>query len=87
MIYGFDIYSFVELCADDSENCAIYDSREEREVFCGTLRDAQFSDFTDYEIQSIELRSWDVHHDINKPVIVFNIETDEDEDEEGGEDE
>lgn len=76
MVYGFDIYTFVDLCSDDSELCEIYDYRDGGgTVFSGTLRDAQFCDFADYEILSIDLCSHGVHKDINSPVIIFNIET------------
>ena len=87
MIYGFDIYSFVDLCSDDSVTCAIYDMRADEEVFRGELSEAKYSDFGDCEICAIDLCPYDVRRDPNAPVIIFNIETDEEDEESEEEDE
>lgn len=70
------IYDFRYLCTDDSIMIAVYDFSAEKEVFRGTLRDAD--DYDEYEILSIDVDTFAVHRDINAPVIIFNIETDND---------
>lgn len=71
------IYDFEYLCTDDSVMVAVYDFSAGKEVFRGTLRDAE-SEYGEYEILSFDVDVCAVHRDINAPIIILNIETEED---------
>ena len=72
-----DIYTFCELCIDDSVDVAIWDCTTEEEAYRGALREAAFGDFGDYEIVAIDLVYPNLPHDVS---IVLSIETEEEED-------
>ena len=66
-----DIYEFVSLLTDDSATIAVFDFTTEEEIFCGTARDAQFEDFSDCEIMSIDI----IPSDSRGVSVILNIET------------
>lgn len=72
-----DIYEFVNLLTDDSATIAVYDFTAGEEIFCGEARDAQFEDFSDCEIMSIDI----IPADSRGVSVILNIETEEEEDE------
>lgn len=51
------VYDFCNLCTDDSVEVHIYDmnAEMEKEVFFGTMRDAMYSDWEGYEVDSFDL--------------------------------
>ena len=68
-----DIYEFVSLLTDDSATIAVFDFTAEEEIFCGEARDAQFEDFSDCEIMSIDI----IPPDSRGVSVILNIETEE----------
>lgn len=52
-----DVFSFCNLCTDDTVEVSIYDLNPdvENEVFKGTMWDAEQSAFSDYEVLSFDL--------------------------------
>ena len=70
------IYDFVYLLSDDLQTAAVYDFAEEKEVFCGSARDASF-DYGDLEIMSIDIDACDSRGGSRGAMIVFNIDTSE----------
>lgn len=71
-----DIYEFVSLLTDDGAEIAVYDLSAGEEIFCGEARDAQFEDFSDCEIMSIDI----IPADSRGVSVILNIETEEEED-------
>ena len=71
-----DIYEFVSLLTDDSAEIAVYDLSAGEEIFWGEARDAQFEDFSDCEIMSIDI----IPADSRGVSVVLNIETEEEQD-------
>ena len=65
------VYDFCNLCTDDSHEICIYDMRVGDDVFKGTIDDAMYSDYSEYEVLSYDLDYGDVY-------MCLNIETDED---------
>jgi len=72
-----DINEFVSLLTDDGVTIAVYDFTVGDEIFCGDARDAEYEDFSDCEILSIDI----CPPDSRGVTVVLNIET-ESEDEE-----
>jgi len=66
--YSVDVYDFCQLCTDDSVEIHIFDMNPnvEDDVFFGTMRDAQFSDYSGYTVWSFDLAEGD---------MVLNIDT------------
>lgn len=64
------LYDFCALCTDDQTMVCIYDMNEavEREVFHGTLREAMYSDYEGYDVDSFDLDCGN---------IILNIDTTE----------
>ena len=65
------VYDFCSLCTDDSVEVSIYDMNEDVEigVFGGSMRDAMYSDWADYEVDSF---------DLTPDGLCLNIDTSED---------
>ena len=65
------VYDFCSLCTDDLEAVRIYDMNEEveDEVFFGTMRDAMYSDWAEYDVDSF---------DLSPEGLCLNIDTAED---------
>lgn len=49
-----DVYNFCSLYIEDGEEMEIFDNNTCEVVFKGTFRDAMFSDYSDYEVDSFE---------------------------------
>ena len=66
------VYDFCSLCTDDQTEVRIYDMNEdvENEVFTGTARDAMYSDYEGYDVDSFDLETG---------IIILNIDTTEEE--------
>ena len=66
------VYDFCYLCTDDSVEIHIFDMNEdvEEEVFFGTMRDAQLSDFANCEVESYDVTPHDG--------IILNIDSSDD---------
>ena len=73
-----DVYTFCELCNDDSLFASIFDCRTEERVFRGTIRDLMYSGYEDYDVLSIDILSNDMGADV---AVEINIETEEGDDE------
>lgn len=63
------IYDFCNLCTSDLHDICIYDMTTEKEVFNGTISDAMYSDYADYEVLSFDLEY------SKKEYLCLNIET------------
>lgn len=65
-----DVFDFCGLCTDDTMEVRIYDMNPaiEREVFVGSIWDAQQSAFSDYDVSSF---------DLDEGRIILNIDTSE----------
>lgn len=65
------VYEFCYLCTDDGTEVRIYDMNRavEAEVFCGTMRDAMLTDYSDYEVCSFDVDP--------KCGLILNIDTTE----------
>lgn len=48
------VYDFLSLCCDDSSKCSIWDCKTEETVFDGSMSDAMFSEYADYEVLSFD---------------------------------
>ena len=66
-----DVYDFCYLCTDDSIEIEIYDTEGEDTVFHGTMREAQDSEWSGYEVMSFDLNFQDNY-------FCLNIDTSED---------
>lgn len=66
------VYDFCDHCIDSYNEITIYDFRTGEDVFKGTMSDAMYSDYADYEVQSFDL-------EYGNNYLCLNIETDEDE--------
>lgn len=66
-----DVFDFCNLCTDDTAEVRIYDMNPsvENEVFKGSMRDAQQSAFSDWEVLSFDLDP--------REGLILNIETSE----------
>ena len=71
-----DVYDFCELCTDDSTVIAVWDYTTEEEVFCGTMQDARWEDFSSCEVLSFDI----CPPDGRGVTLILNIETEEEED-------
>ena len=69
------VYDILYLLGDDGEEIAVFDLTTCEEVFCGSARDAMYSDFGDCEVASFDLD----HHDPRGVLLVLNIEIEEEE--------
>ena len=49
------VYDFCYLCTDDGNEICIYDLITGEEVFKGTIDDAMYSEYANYEVQSYDL--------------------------------
>lgn len=67
------VHDFCFLCTDDQVEIRIYDMNDdvEDEVFVGTMRDAMYGDFADYEVDSF---------DYTPDGLILNIDTTEEDD-------
>lgn len=65
------VYDFCSLCTDNQTEISIFDMNHEvqDEIFKGTMRDAMFSDFADYDVDSF---------DYTTDGLILNIDTTED---------
>lgn len=65
------VYDFCLLCTDDSATVRIYDMNGdvEEEVFTGEMRDAIYSDYEGYDVESFDL--------CDNGEIILNIDTTE----------
>lgn len=63
-----DVYNFCQLCTDDSAEIKIFDMNpdNEKEVFSGTIRDAMFGEYSDWEVWSFDFVEGD---------LILNIDT------------
>ena len=63
-----DVYNFCQLCTDDSAEIKIFDMSpdNEKEVFSGTIRDAMFGEYSDWEVWSFDYVEGD---------LILNIDT------------
>lgn len=71
-----NVYDFCNLCTDDSTIIAVYDFTSEDEIFCGSMRDAMWEDFSDCEVLSFDI----CPPDGRGVSMILNIETEEGED-------
>ena len=62
------VYDFLYVFNDDMEVVRIYDTRTEKEVFVGTIRDAMYCDYEGYEVDGV---------DLDRDGMIITIETDE----------
>lgn len=62
------VYDFLYVFNDDMEAVRIYDTRTEKEVFVGTIRDAMYCDYEGYEVDGV---------DLGRDGMIITIETDE----------
>ena len=66
------VYDFLYVFNDDMEVVRIYDTRTEKEVFVGTILDAMYCDYENYDVDGVDL-------DCDRMIIT--IETDEEDEE------
>jgi len=71
--YKMDVYSFCELCTDGGALIAVYDLTTEEEVFCGTMDDARWEDFSECDVLSFDI----CPPDGRGVTLILNIETEE----------
>lgn len=66
------VYDLCSLCTDDQAEVHIYDMNDdvEDEVFVGTMRDAMYGDWSEYDVDSF---------DYTPDGLILNIDTTEDE--------
>ena len=66
------VYDLCSLCTDDQAEVHIYDMNAdvEDEVFVGTMRDAMYGDWSEYDVDSF---------DYTPDGLILNIDTTEDE--------
>ena len=66
------VYDFLYVFNDDMEVVRIYDTRTEKEVFVGTIRDAMYCDYENYDVDGV---------DLDCDGMIITIETDEEDEE------
>lgn len=72
------VYDLLYLCTDDGTTIAIWDLLGEKRVFTGSIRDAMYSEYADYEVMSYDLMH--IMDRFDDPMMEINIEIEEDED-------
>ena len=71
-----DVYDFCNLCTDDGTIVAVYDFAAGDEIFCGTMSDAMWEDFSNCEVLSFDI----CPPDGRGVSLILNIETEDDDD-------
>ena len=66
------VYDFLYVFNDDMEVVRIYDTRTEKEVFVGTILDAMYCDYENYDVDGV---------DLDCDGMIITIETDEEDEE------
>ena len=68
-----DVYDFLNLLTDDSVEIAVYDFSAEEEIFTGTARDAMYEDFSNCEVESVDVDTYSKRGIF----LILNISTEE----------